>query len=124
MYYHVASYLVYLTITVALTVWVGHKLFKNGKIFLIDIFDQNQELAESINQLLLVGFYLINIGYAVYTLTIVGEILDAKQMIEMLSKKVGVIILILGAMHFGNIFIFYRLRRRHLDDKRAKAIYQ
>ncbi len=122
--YHVTSYLIYLPITVALTAWVGHKLFKNGKIFLLDIFEQNQDLAESVNQLLLVGFYLINIGYAVYTLAIGGMITDTKEMIEMLSQKVGIIILILGAMHFGNIFIFYRLRRRHLDDKRAKAIYQ
>lgn len=122
--YHVASYLIYLPVTVALTAWVGHKLFKNGKIFLLDIFEQNIALAESINQLLLVGFYLINIGYAVYTLAIGGMITDAKEMIEMLSQKVGIIILILGAMHFGNILIFYKLRRRHLDDKRAKAIYQ
>ncbi len=122
--YHVTSYLIYLPVTVALTAWVGHKLFKNGKVFLLDIFEQNHALAESINQLLLVGFYLINIGYAVYTLAIGGYITDAKEMIEMLSQKVGIIILILGAMHFGNIFIFYKLRRRHLDDKRAKAIYQ
>ncbi len=124
MNYHVTSYLIYLPITILLTAWVGHKLFKNGKLFLLDIFEQNQALAESINQLLMVGFYLINIGYAVYTLAIAGTITDAREMIEMLSQKVDIIILILGGMHFGNIFIFYRLRRRHFDDKRVKAIYQ
>ena len=80
--YHVTSYIIYLPVTVALTAWVGHKLFKNGKLFLLDIFEQNQALAESINQLLLVGFYLINIGYAVYTLAIGGLITDAKKWVS------------------------------------------
>ena len=66
---HVLSYLIYLPITIVLTIWVGHMLFKNGKIFLVDIFEKNLELAQSVNQLLLVGFYLINIGYAVFTLS-------------------------------------------------------
>lgn len=121
---HVLSYLIYLPVTVALTVWVGHMLFKNGKVFLVDIFEKNLELAQSVNQLLLVGFYLINIGYAVFTLSN-GEMIDSYRiLIETLSKKVGVIILILGAMHFGNIFIFYRLRKRHVEDAKIEALYK
>ncbi len=121
---HVLSYLIYLPVTVALTIWVGHMLFKNGKIFLFDIFEKNQELAQSVNQLLLVGFYLINIGYAVFTLSN-GEFIDSyRVMIETLSKKVGVIILILGAMHFANIFIFYRLRKRHVEEEKIEALYK
>lgn len=122
--HHVLSYLIYLPITIALTVWVGHMLFKNGKIFLIDIFSQNKELAASVNQLLLVGFYLINIGYAVFTLSTGGYIQDYKEMIEVLSKKVGVIILILGAMHFANLFIFYKLRKRHVEEEKIAALYK
>lgn len=124
MTHHVLSYLIYLPITILLTIWVGHMLFKNGKIFLLDIFNKNQELAQSVNQLLLVGFYLINIGYAVYTLSISGYIEDYRMMIEMLSKKIGVIILILGAMHFANILIFYKLRKRHLEEEKIAALYK
>jgi hypothetical protein len=98
-------------------------LFKNGKVFLLDIFNQNEVLAQSVNQLLLVGFYLINIGYAVYTLSNGQPIEDYREMIEALSTKVGAIILILGGMHFGNLFIFYKLRKRHLEDRSIEAMY-
>ena len=60
----------------------------------------------------MVGFYLINIGYAVYTLQIFGEINSAQVVIEKLSLKIGAIILILGGMHFFNLFVFFKLRRR------------
>ncbi len=121
---HVLSYLIYLPITIVLTIWVGHMLFKNGKIFLVDIFEKNLELAQSVNQLLLVGFYLINIGYAVFTLSNTEMIDSYRVLIETLSKKVGVIILILGAMHFANIFIFYRLRKRHVEEEKIEALYK
>lgn len=124
MNHHVLSYLIYLPVTVLLTIWVGHMLFKNGKVFLLDIFNDNEVLAQSVNQLLLVGFYLINVGYAVYTLSTNANILDYREMIEVLSKKVGVIILILGAMHFGNLMIFYKLRKRHMEDKKIEAMYK
>jgi len=110
------TYLLYLVITIVLTFWVARILFRNGRIFLIDIFHGNTELADSVNKLLLAGFYLINLGYAVYTLKIFGTISTMEEVIECLSKKVGLIILILGAMHFLNLFIFFRLRKRAKQD--------
>ncbi|MEO6669615.1 MAG: hypothetical protein ABIN36_09090 [Ferruginibacter sp.] len=108
----IITYTLYLAISVCLTIWVAKTLFKNGKVFLVDIFHGNTLLADSVNNLLLVGFYLINLGYAVYTLEITGNIVNARDMIEMLSIKIGLIILILGAMHFMNLYIFFRLRKR------------
>lgn len=99
-------------LTIALTVWVASTLFTNGRVFLVDIFHGNELLADSVNKLLVVGFYLINIGYAVYTLQIFGEINSAQVVIEKLSLKLGAIILILGAMHFFNLFVFFKLRKR------------
>lgn len=113
----------YTAITVILTIWVAHTLFKNGKVFLIDIFHGNKDLADAVNNLLLVGFYLINIGYAIYTMQVVGAIPDSRVMIEVLSLKLGAIILILGGMHFMNMFIFFRLRKRALIDKRSNQPY-
>jgi hypothetical protein len=81
-------------------------------IFLVEIFHQDHTLADSVNKLLLVGFYLINIGYAVYTLRIVDSIETTQAVIETLSMKIGWIILILGAMHFFNLFILFNLRKR------------
>lgn len=112
----ITTYIVYLTITICLTVWVAKTLFKNGKIFLVDIFHGNTPLADSVNNLLLVGFYLVNLGYAVYTLRITSNIENAREMIEMLSFKIGLIILILGAMHFMNLYIFFTLRKRALTQ--------
>ena len=112
----ITTYIVYLAITICLTVWVARTLFKNGKIFLVDIFHGNTALADSVNNLLLVGFYLINLGYAVYTLRITSNIENAREMIEMLSFKIGLIILLLGAMHFMNLYIFFTLRKRALTQ--------
>ena len=96
MNYIIITYCFYLVITIALTIWVARTLFKNGKVFLIDIFHGNKELADSVNNLLLVGFYLINIGYAVYTLQVTSSITNFQEVIEKLRLKIGLIILILG----------------------------
>jgi hypothetical protein len=121
MNYIIITYGFYLAITIALTVWVARTLFKNGKVFLIDIFHGNKELADSVNNLLLVGFYLINIGYAVYTLQVTHNIANVQQVIENLSLKIGLIILILGAMHFFNLYIFFTLRKKAKQEARYKA---
>ncbi len=121
MNYIIITYSFYLVMTIALTIWVARTLFKNGKVFLIDIFHGNKELADSVNNLLLVGFYLINIGYAVYTLQVTASITNVQQTIEQLSLKIGLIILILGAMHFFNLYIFFTLRKRATQAARYKA---
>lgn len=112
MNYYIITYAFYLPITILLTMWVAKTLFSNGRVFLVDIFHGNNALADSVNKLLVVGFYLINIGYAVYTLQILGEIDNVQRVIEKLSTKIGAIILILGAMHFFNLFVFFRLRKK------------
>ncbi len=123
MNYILILYTAYLIVTIILTVWVAHTLFKNGQVFLIDIFHGNKELAEAVNNLLWVGFYLVNIGYAVYTLKTYDMVGDARQLVEVLSLKLGAIILILGGMHFMNMFIFFRLRKRALLDKHPGGGY-
>jgi len=121
MNYIIITYSFYLVITIALTIWVARTLFKNGKVFLVDIFHGNKELADSVNNLLLVGFYLINIGYAVYTLQVTGSIVNTQEVIEKLSLKIGLIILILGAMHFFNLYIFFTLRKKATQEAKYKA---
>ena len=83
--YIVVYYSLYFFLTVIVTVYVATTLFKNGRMFLIDIFHGDQPLADSVNKLLLVGFYLINIGYAVYTLSITGEVETVRLLIERLG---------------------------------------
>ena len=114
----IIAYILYLCLSILLTIWVARTLFKNGKIFLVDIFHGNKELADSVNNLLLVGFYLINVGYAVYTLQITSDIVNVLEMIEMLSLKIGLIILILGGMHFMNLYIFFTLRKKAIAQSK------
>ena len=121
MNYIIITYSFYLVITITLTMWVARTLFKNGKVFLVDIFHGNRELADSVNNLLLVGFYLINIGYAVYTLQVTNSIVNTQEVIEVLSLKIGLIILILGAMHFFNLYIFFTLRKKATQEAKYKA---
>jgi hypothetical protein len=112
MNYFILTYVIYLLLSIALTVWVAKVLFKNGRIFLVDIFHGNNELADSVNKLLVVGFYLVNIGYMSLTLKEYGSIANMQVVVEVLSYKVGWIILILGGMHFLNLVIFFKLRNR------------
>ena len=108
----VLTYILYLTISIALTIWVAQTLFKNGRVFLIDVFHGNDALADSVNHLLVVGFYLINFGYISLALKLGYQVADAREAIEALSSKIGVVLLVLGGMHFGNLYIFSRMRRR------------
>ncbi|MBL8113631.1 MAG: hypothetical protein JNK60_12150 [Acidobacteria bacterium] len=106
------TYLVYLVLSVALTVWVARTLHKNGRIFLVDVFGGNEPLADSVNHLLVVGFYLINFGYVTLALKLSIPVESVPQSIEALSQKVGAVLLVLGGMHFFNLYVFSRMRRK------------
>jgi cytochrome c biogenesis protein CcdA len=108
----ITTYLIYLAVSIALTVWVARTLHKNGRVFLIDVFHGNDALADSVNHLLVVGFYLINFGYISLALKLGYAIDDAQQGIEALSYKIGMVLIVLGAMHLFNLFVFSRMRRR------------
>ncbi|HEY6806579.1 MAG TPA: hypothetical protein VI306_23580 [Pyrinomonadaceae bacterium] len=108
----ITTYLLYLAISIALTIWVAKTLHKNGRVFLVDVFHGNEALADSVNHLLVVGFYLINFGYVSLALKLGYDIANAKEGIEALSVKVGMVLIVLGAMHFFNLLVFSRMRRR------------
>ncbi|WP_406696429.1 hypothetical protein V5E97_36100 [Singulisphaera sp. Ch08] len=112
--YVVYSYVAYLTISIGLTIWVARTLVKNGRVFLIDAFLENERLADSVNHLLVVGFYLVNFGYVSLALKYGDRPVDLAGAIETLSTKVGVVLLVLGGMHFFNLYLFSRLRRRSM----------
>lgn len=111
----VTVYLVYLALSVSLTVWVARTLFHNGRLFLVDTFRGNEALADSVNRMLVVGFYLVNIGFVTLALRTRESVVNAREAIELLSVKVGVVLLVLGAMHFMNILVFSRYRRNAME---------
>src|SRR3954466_14456699 len=106
------SYVVYLFVSVALTIWVARTLHRNGRVFLVEAFHGNEPVADSVNHLLVVGFYLINIGYVTLALKYGDKPHTAQQAFEFLSTKVGLVLLILGGMHFFNVFNFAKIRRK------------
>jgi hypothetical protein len=106
------TYLLYLAISIVLTVWVARTLSKNGRVFLIDSFASNERLADSINHLLVVGFYLINMGYVTLALKLGDKPVNPQGAIEFLSTKVGLVLLVLGAMHFFNVFVIAKWGKR------------
>jgi len=108
----ISTYLIYLAISIALTIWVARTLHKNGRVFLVDVFHGNDALADSVNHLLVVGFYLINFGYVSMALKLGYVVATAQEAMEALSVKIGMVLIVLGGMHFFNLFVFSRMRRR------------
>jgi len=98
--YSVIAYIIYLWVGVGLTLWVAHILFKNAKVFFNDIFHHNEDLASSVNHLLKAGFYLVNIGLVMYLLRHSGTIDNYKELVEVLSVKVGGVVLLLRLWHW------------------------
>ena len=110
----VTAYLIYLPVAVAMTVWVARTLHANGRVFLVQAFHGKEDMADSVNHLLVVGFYLINLGFITAALRYGDKPHDTQEMIEFLSTKLGVVLLVLGGMHFFNLFNFDKMRKKGL----------
>ncbi len=106
-----ATYLLYLILSIAITVWVGNTLSKNGLVFLMSSFNNKKELVEAITHMLLVGFYLINIGFVALALRHGSKPSDLQTSIEYVSTKVGLVLLVLGAMHLFIMLLINKFRK-------------
>ncbi|MBZ5739270.1 hypothetical protein [Nocardioides mangrovi] len=119
----VGTYVVYLLVTVPLTIWVASTLSRNGRVFLEDVFAGNDALAHAVNKLLVVGFYLLNLGFVMLFLRVSTPVLDLRELFETLSIKVGVVMLALGVLHFFNVYVFNAIRRRsRLEQTRVAPV--
>ncbi|TCM45941.1 hypothetical protein [Kribbella sp. VKM Ac-2568] len=108
----VTTYLLYLLIAVPLTIWVARTLSRNGRIFLVDVFHGNADFADAVNRLLVAGFYLVNLGFVTLFLRTGDTVADARGLIEALSVKVGIVMVVLGVLHLVNVWVFNAIRRR------------
>ncbi|WP_233512493.1 hypothetical protein, partial [Micromonospora deserti] len=106
-------YLVYLAVSIALTAWVARSLSRNGQVFLAEVF-ADERLARAVNSLLVVGFYLLNLGYVTVAMQHPEPVESAARAMEALSVKIGLVLLVLGALHFFNVFALGRYRRGRL----------
>ena len=104
----VVAYCIYMPVAIGLTLFVAHQLFKNSLVYMKDIFNGREEIAIATNSLFKIGFYLLNIGYALYILKISYKLLTVQSTIEVLSLKIGGFSIYLGIMLFLNLFLFFR----------------
>src|SRR6476620_7176702 len=113
----VVAYVIYLLVSIALTVWVARTLSHNGRTFLSDVLHGNEKLADAVNHLLVVGFYLVNLGFVALYLSGDDTIADTRGIFEALSTKLGVVLLVLGVMHLANVYVLNRFRRRGVMER-------
>lgn len=113
------SYALYLIISIAMTIWVARTLSKNGRVFLIDSFDGNKELADSVNHMLTVGFYLINLGYILLALRTNQNLDSIRESIEFLSQKIGFVLVVIGILHFLNVFVISKWRSKSINNQQT-----
>jgi len=113
----VLTYLIYLPVVIGLTLYVARTLFRNGRVFMLDIFKGKADIADATNRLFEVGFYLINIGFALRIMRVNNhwgaDAYDTTQeLVEVLAGKIGGFAIYLGVMLFLNMWLFFRGRRK------------
>ena len=106
------GYAIYLPIALFLTYYVSKTLFKNSKIFMLDIFRGREEIANATNTLFETGFYILNLGFALMILEMTLYKDDYQSLIEALSYKIGGFAIYLGIMLFINLYFFFRGKRK------------
>ena len=110
------TYFVYLAASIVVTVWVARTLHTRGRIFLVTSFHGNERIADAVNDLLVVGFYLVNFGYVTLALKYGTRPSNLHESIEFLATKIGLVMVILGVMHCLNLVVFMLISKHHLNS--------
>jgi hypothetical protein len=110
--YTILNHLLYLVIAIPAIVWVGNRLHTHGRQFVIDAFRGDIERGTAVNHLLLIGFYLVNLGLMALFIRFGDRPETAIDMIETVVGKIGVVLLALGGLHYMNLFNFDKMRRK------------
>lgn len=102
---NILAYIIYLSITSVIIIKVGKLCYDNGNLFVSQLIPNHEELCHQINKMLLIGYYLLNLGYCAMTLISWEKISTSNQLIEIIATKSAIIILIIGLMHYLNILL-------------------
>ena len=116
MNYNILSYLVYGCISVYIIYYVGKLFHRNGRIFILRLFNQNESLADTTNNILLLAYYLFNIGYAVLQFSLWENVMGPDTLIASISMKTGILVLILAVTHYFNIALIYFLSTKKFQS--------
>lgn len=107
MNYNILSYLVFSLISIYIIIWVGKLFHRNGRIFILSFFQQREEITDTTNNLLLTGYYLFNIGYAIIQISYWGEMENLMEVGNTVLQKTGLLLLLLAVLHYNNMLVIY-----------------
>ena len=116
------GYAIYLPVVLLLTYYVSKTLFRNSKVFMLDIFKGREEIATATNKLFETGFYLLNLGFALRILEMSLNKNTYQSLIEELSYKIGGFSIYLGVMLFLNLYFFFRGKRKASQNHEENRI--
>lgn len=111
MNYNVCAYIAFLTLMIFIIVYAGRYFYSNGRIFIISLFNGNVVLADGLNKLLLIGYYLLNIGYSFIKLKQWQKISSLEMLFSSLASNIGVLVFILAIIHYFNMGVIYLLSK-------------
>lgn len=111
MNYNIAAYLFYLVMMIFIIVFVGRLFHKNGRIFILSLFEHDSEMTDKVNNILLIAYYLFNIGYAFVTLRHWEKGLNLQTLISSVGENTGILIFILSVTHYFNMGMIYFLSK-------------
>lgn len=111
MNYNVGAYIIFLALMTFIIVYVGRYFYTNGRVFIISLFRGNVSLADYINRLLLIAYYLFNIGYSFIKVKQWRKIINLEVLFSSLASNVGVLIFILAVTHYFNMLVIYQLSK-------------
>jgi len=114
----VLAYFIYLPIVLVLTLYVARILFRNARVFMLDIFNGRTDIADSTNRLFEVGFYLLNVGFALWIMEIYNDVHSTQDLVEALAGKVGGFAIYLGIVLFLHLWLFFRGKRKASEARR------
>lgn len=120
--FNTTAYSLYILISVIVTIFVSRTLSKNGEIYLIDGFNGNTDLAKSVNHMLVVGFYLLNLGFVLLRMQSGKDINSVEDVIIYLSSGIGFVLFALGLAHFFNMYVIHRFREGQIQKNKQVIV--
>lgn len=122
MNYNVIAYCIYGCITIYIIYWVGKLFYLNGRIFILRLFLHDESMTDTTNNILLMAYYLFNIGYAVLQFSFWEDVTGIESLMSSIATKTGILVIILAVTHYFNILLIYLLSKRNSQSLTSKNI--
>lgn len=122
MNYNIWAYCIYGCITIYIIYWVGKSFYRNGRIFILRLFHDNESMTDTTNNILLMAYYLFNIGYSILQFSFWDQVTGIESLMASIASKTGILIIILAVTHYCNMLLIYMLSKRNSQSLTSKKI--